>query len=137
LNIAAVALWTVGVFAALYAGYLHPQFRVTAGTLSSLVNGVATIFMFVLIDPQLSVMTDDVVDGKLNEPCFRRAIVRLVGSRCAGTPGSFGSGCGVDRLCCGTDMRTPPTNPALNRTAAGELVPDSSDRERRCRLPWC
>jgi hypothetical protein len=85
LNIAVVALWTVGVFAALYAGYLHPQFRVTASSLSSLVNGVATIFMFVLIDPQLSVMTDDVVDGKLNEPCFRRAIVWLVGSRCAGT----------------------------------------------------
>jgi len=85
LNVAAVALWTVGVFAALYAGYLNPQFRVTASTLSSIVNGVATILMFVLIDPQISVMTDDVVDGKLSEPCFRRAIVWLVGSRCAGT----------------------------------------------------
>jgi hypothetical protein len=85
LNVAAVALWTVGVFAALYAGYLDPRFRVTASTLSSIVNGVATILMFVLIDPQLSVMTDDVVDGKLGEPCFRRAIVWLVGSRCAGT----------------------------------------------------
>jgi hypothetical protein len=85
LNIAVVALWTVGVFASLYAGYLHPRFRMTASQLSSLVNGVATILMFVLIDPQLSVMTDDVVDGKLSEPCFRRAIVWLVGSRCAGT----------------------------------------------------
>ncbi len=85
LNIAAVALWTVGVFAALYAGYLNPQFRVTASTLSSIVNGLATILMFVLIDPQLSVMTDDVVDGKLSESCFRRAIVWLVVSRCAGT----------------------------------------------------
>jgi hypothetical protein len=85
LNVAAVALWTVGVFAAVYAGYLSPQFRVTASTLSSIVNGVATILMFVLIDPQLSVMTDDVVDGKLSEPSFRRAIVWLVGSRCAGT----------------------------------------------------
>lgn len=85
LNVAAVALWTVGVFASLYAGYLNPQFRVTASTLSSIVNGVATILMFVLIDPQLSVMTDDVVDGKLSEPSFRRAIVWLVGSRCAGT----------------------------------------------------
>ncbi len=85
LNVGAVALWTVGVFAALYAGYLDPRFRVTASTLSSIVNGVATILMFVLIDPQLSVMTDDVVDGKLGEPCFRRAIVWLVGSRCAGT----------------------------------------------------
>lgn len=31
------------------------------------------------------VMTDGVVDGKLSEPCFRRAIVWLVGSCCLGT----------------------------------------------------
>jgi hypothetical protein len=85
LNVAAVALWTVGVFASLYAGYLSPQFRVTASTLSSIVNGVATILMFVLIDPQLSVMTDDVLEGKLSEPSFRQAIVWLIGSRCVGT----------------------------------------------------
>jgi len=30
-------------------------------------------------------MTDDVVEGKLSEPCFRRAIVWLVGSRFVGT----------------------------------------------------
>jgi hypothetical protein len=85
LNAGAVALWTVGVFSSLYAGYLNPQFRVTASTLSSIVNGLATILMFVLIDPQLSVMTDDVVEGKLSEPHFRRAIVWLVVSRCVGT----------------------------------------------------
>jgi hypothetical protein len=85
LNVVAVALWTVGVFAALYAGYLNPQLRVTSSTLSSIVNGVATILMFVIIDPQLSVMTDDVVEGKLGEPVFRRAIVWLVGSRLIGT----------------------------------------------------
>jgi len=85
LNVVDVALWTVGVFAALYAGYLNPQLRVTSSTLSSIVNGVATILMFVIIDPQLSVMTDDVVEGKLTEPSFRSAIVWLVGSRLAGT----------------------------------------------------
>jgi hypothetical protein len=85
LNILAVALWTVGVFAALYAGYLNPPLRVTSSSLSSLVNGVATILMFVVIDPQLSVMTDDVIEGRLSEPSFRRAIVWLVGSRFAGT----------------------------------------------------
>jgi len=30
-------------------------------------------------------MTDDVVEGRLDEPSFRRAIVWLVGSRFAGT----------------------------------------------------
>ncbi len=85
LNVIAVALWTVSVFAAMYAGSLHPELRVTASSLSPLINGGATILMFILIDPQLSLMTDDVVEGRLGEPGFRRAIVWLVGSRFAGT----------------------------------------------------
>jgi hypothetical protein len=85
LNVVAVALWTVGVFSALYAGYLSPQVRATSSTLSGFVNGLATILMFVIIDPQLSVMTDDVIEGRQTEPSFRRTIVWLVGSRLAGT----------------------------------------------------
>jgi len=84
-NVIAVALWTVGVFAALYAGYLSPQFRVTASTLSSIINGIATVLLFAFIDPYLSMLTDDVIDGKVSEPSFRRAIVWLVASRVAGT----------------------------------------------------
>jgi hypothetical protein len=85
LNVAAIALWTTGVFASLYAGYLNPALRVTSSTLSAVVNGVATILMFVFIDPQMSAMTDDVIEGKTTEPHFRRAVVWLVGSRLAGT----------------------------------------------------
>jgi len=85
LNVVAVALWTVGVFAALYAGHLNPQMRVTSSMLSSIINGGATILMFVIIDPQLSMMTDDVVEGRVSEANFRRTIVWLVGSRFAGT----------------------------------------------------
>ena len=85
LNVAAIALWTTGVFASLYAGYLNPALRVTSSTLSAVVNGTATILMFVFIDPQMSVMTDDVIEGRTSEPHFRRAVVWLVGSRLAGT----------------------------------------------------
>jgi hypothetical protein len=85
LNVAAQALLTVGVFASLYAGYIDPQFRVTAVSLSGVVNGVATIALFVFIDPHLSVMTDDVMDGRISEASFRRAIVWLSGSRVVGT----------------------------------------------------
>lgn len=84
-NIAAVALWTIGVFASLYAGYLNPELRVTSSSLSSVVNGAATIMMFVFIDPHMSVMTDDVVEGKISEAQFRKAIVWLVCSRLVGT----------------------------------------------------
>jgi hypothetical protein len=85
LNVGAVALWTVGVFASLYAGYLNPELRVTSSTLSSIVNGGATIMMALFIDPHMSGMTDDVVEGKTSETQFRKAVVWLVGSRFAGT----------------------------------------------------
>jgi len=85
LNVGAVALWTVGVFASLYAGALDPGVRVTSSTLSSIINGGATIMMAVFIDPHMSGMTDDVVEGRVSEGEFRKAIVWLVGSRLAGT----------------------------------------------------
>ena len=84
-NCLAQALLTVGVLASLYAGYLNPEFRVTASQLSAVVNGFATILLFALIDPQLSVMTDDVVEGRVDEPLFRRTIVWISFSRLAGT----------------------------------------------------
>lgn len=84
-NCLAQALISVGVLASLYAGYLNPEFRVTASQLSAVINGFATILLFALIDPQLSVMTDDVVEGRVSEPLFRRTIVWISFSRLAGT----------------------------------------------------
>jgi hypothetical protein len=85
MNIVAVAIITVGVLSALYAGYLNPEFRSTASNLSAIINGVATILMFIFIDPFLSVMTDDVVLGKTKESLFRKYIVYMVLARLLGT----------------------------------------------------
>ena len=85
MNVIATALWTVGIFAALYAGVLDPSVRVTSSTLSSIINGGATVMMAVFIDPHMSGMTDDVIEGKIEESQFRRAVVWLIGSRLAGT----------------------------------------------------
>jgi len=41
--------------------------------------------MAIFIDPHMSGMTDDVIEGKVSEGQFRKAIVWLVGSRLAGT----------------------------------------------------
>jgi hypothetical protein len=84
-NVLATAVWTVGVFASLYAGYLNPDLRTTSSNLSSIINGVATILMFGFIDPYLSVLTDDVVEGRISDGYFRRSVVWLVGGRLAGT----------------------------------------------------
>lgn len=85
MNIIAVAIITVGVLSALYAGYLNPDFRSTASNLSAIINGVATILMFIFIDPFLSIMTDDVVLGKTKESLFRKYIVYMVFARLLGT----------------------------------------------------
>lgn len=85
LNVLAMAIWTVGVFASLYAGYLKPELRVTCANLSSVINGFATVVLAIVIDPQVSVMTDDVVEGRLSENRFRRAITTLAGARVVGT----------------------------------------------------
>lgn len=84
-NMLAEGLLTIGVLAALYAGYLQPEFRVTASNLSALVIGGATILMVLTIDPYLSIITDDVIDGRMGEDFLRRSVVWLVGSRIAGT----------------------------------------------------
>jgi hypothetical protein len=85
MNIIAVAILTVGVLSSLYAGYLDPIYRTTSSNLSAIVNGIATILMFIFIDPFLSVMTDDVVLGKVKESLFRKYIVYMVLARVMGT----------------------------------------------------
>jgi hypothetical protein len=84
-NGVATAVWTVGVFASLYAAYLAPDLRATASNLSAIVNGAATILLFVLVDPWLAVITDDVVEGRASDAQFRRSVVGLIGSRFAGS----------------------------------------------------
>lgn len=84
-NAAAQGLLAVGVLSSLYAGYLVPEFRVTASQMTAIVNGFATILLFVLIDPQISALTDDVVDGSVSEATFRRAMIWVSLSRLAGT----------------------------------------------------
>jgi Alternate to MurJ len=84
-NAAAQGLLAVGVLASLYAGYLVPEFRVTASQMTAIVNGFATILLFALIDPQISALTDDVVDGSVSEATFRRAMIWVSLSRLVGT----------------------------------------------------
>ena len=85
INAAAVGAWTVAVLASLYAGYLVPEYRVTASSLAAVISGVATVLLFVFSDPYLSALTDDVLEGNVSEGFFRRSVVWLVGSRLAGT----------------------------------------------------
>lgn len=84
-NTLTVALITVGALAPIYAGSIEPDLRATCITLSSTINGFATIIMTLFVDPQLSIMTDDVVEGKCSVERFRTCVVGMVGTKTVGT----------------------------------------------------
>lgn len=84
-NLIAVALITVGSLAPIYAGSIASDLRATCITLSSIITGFATILMSIFIDPQLSIMTDDVIAGDCKEVDFRACVIAMVGSKTLGT----------------------------------------------------
>lgn len=84
-NALASAMLTVGVFASLYAGFLRPELRLTANSLSPVINAVSTILLILFIDPYISLLTDDVIAGRSGEGHFRRSIAWLAAGRLAGT----------------------------------------------------
>lgn len=85
LNLAASSILYIGGLSSLYAGYLAPSLRTTCSNLSSAINGTATICMYAFIDPYLSVMTDDVIRGKVSETDFNRCITFIVASLILGS----------------------------------------------------
>lgn len=84
-NFISVAIITAGAFSPIYAGSISPELRATCLSLSPIINGTATILTSIFIDPHLSIMTDDVVDGKCSEEDFRGCIIGMVGSKVIGT----------------------------------------------------
>ncbi|QJB34431.1 lipid II flippase Amj family protein [Chitinophaga oryzae] len=84
-NLVATAIMTISVLCCVYAAYLNPDYRTTASNLSGVINGVATLLMVLFIDPHSSVLTDDVVLGKVSVSYFRQYITYMVIARVAGT----------------------------------------------------
>lgn len=85
INTIAFSISTVGVVASLYAGSLNPDLRATCTTLASVINGMSTILLFLFVDPFVSMMTDDVIRGEVNEIDFDRCIIFIVGGLIIGT----------------------------------------------------
>ncbi|NML36168.1 DUF2837 family protein [Chitinophaga sp. G-6-1-13] len=84
-NLIASAIMTISVLCCVYAAYLNPSYRTTASNLSGVINGAATLLMVLFIDPHSSVLTDDVVLGKVSVSYFRQYITYMVIARVAGT----------------------------------------------------
>ncbi|NJM78803.1 MAG: DUF2837 family protein [Flavobacterium sp.] len=69
-NIIGTAILSTGVISAIYAGYLNPEFRATSSNLSALINGFATLIMFLVVDPYLSILVDNVKNDRKKRIIF-------------------------------------------------------------------
>ncbi|MBA2875796.1 lipid II flippase Amj family protein [Thermaerobacillus caldiproteolyticus] len=84
-NMAITAIYTVGVFAALYASLMAPERSTTAINASGLINGIATILLALFVDPKISILADDVVNRKGNYTTLKSISIMMVTSRLFGT----------------------------------------------------
>ncbi len=64
LQVLVTAFYTVGVLSTIYAAALEPTLRATAVNLSGIVNGIATILLFILVDPTAALVTDQCINNK-------------------------------------------------------------------------
>lgn len=85
LNTLSSAVLTAGVLATLYAGYLNPDLRSTSASMSGLVNGLATILAALFIDPDIALLTDEVVAGQVSDGAYRRYLAQVLVARLVGT----------------------------------------------------
>lgn len=87
-NVAVLSIHTMGMMAAIHAGaVLHdnPGAAGSATLLSSVVNGVATILLGILVDPTLSRITDKCTKGEREVSDIKTAAVFLLGGMLLGT----------------------------------------------------
>lgn len=85
MNILVTAVYTVGVLSSLYASLLMPEYSSVAVMSSGLINGVATIIFSVLIDPQVALLTDEVMQGTKEQANMYKIVGWLMISRLIGT----------------------------------------------------
>ena len=83
-NLFVVAIYTIGILSALMAGALIPAYRVTAVLFSGIINGLATVLLFILVDPIASNIADDVVRDKRSVEDVKSAIFYLTCSKLIG-----------------------------------------------------
>jgi len=85
LNVLATAIYTIGVLAAVYAGALVPEFRLTASQLSGIINGLATILLTVMVDPVAALITDQALAGSRRVTEVVAMVIWLVIGKVVGT----------------------------------------------------
>ncbi len=88
-NVLTVALLTAGIFSPVYASVLAPELDTTCMTLVSVLTGLASILSALFVDPYLSVLTDEVIEGKYSTADYRGCVIGMVGTKIIGSALTF------------------------------------------------
>ncbi|MEW6278771.1 MAG: DUF2837 family protein [Candidatus Eremiobacterota bacterium] len=84
-NVLVISIHTVALLASIHAGAVGKEVSRTATLLSSVVNGVATITLSVLVDPRVALITDQTIDGRRPMEQLNAMAVLLMAGMFVGT----------------------------------------------------
>ncbi|MGD6845397.1 lipid II flippase Amj family protein [Bacillus infantis] len=86
LNTAITAIYTIGVVSAYYASiFVAEEFRLAASASSGMINGIATIMLTLLVDPQSAIITDQALRKKRPYGDVKALVILLIGTKLLGT----------------------------------------------------
>ncbi|RFU64365.1 lipid II flippase Amj family protein [Bacillus sp. V59.32b] len=86
LNMLITAIYTVGVLSATYSSFfVSPEKQLASAASSGMINGVATILLTLLVDPQSALITDQALRGKRPYGDVKALVVMLIASKLVGT----------------------------------------------------
>ncbi|WP_053367869.1 lipid II flippase Amj family protein [Bacillus sp. FJAT-27245] len=86
LNTMITAIYTVGVVSAYYAAFfVEEEFRLSASASSGMINGIATILLTLLVDPQSAIITDQAFRNKRPNEDVKALVTLLIGTKLLGT----------------------------------------------------
>ncbi len=85
MNAVLYSFFTVGSIAALYAGSLAPDYRLTASSLSPAINAIAAFLLLFLVDPRGAIIMDQGIHRKVSMEVVKSSMVYLALSRLVGT----------------------------------------------------
>jgi len=84
-HILVIGFYTVGVLSTIYAAVLEPNMRATVTNLSGVVNGIATLLLFIVVDPPAAMITDHCIQEKRPPEDVKTLNTFLILTRFTGT----------------------------------------------------
>ena len=86
LNTMITAIYTIGVLSAYYAAFfVDEEYLLAAAGSSGMINGIATILLTLLVDPQAAIITDQALRNKRPYGDVKALVIMLLGTKLLGT----------------------------------------------------